>query len=98
MANNILLPFEGLCAGVTGEKPLSTVDVLFVDLEVAAVCKCLQAGLTAIDDICFNSMVRAGKESSTGSVRNTQRLGEDMQTPQQNLNVLVSANPTASLD
>lgn len=79
MANNILLPFEGLCAGVTGEKPFSTVDVLFVDLQVAAVCKRLQAGLTAIDDICLNSMVRAGRESSSRSVQNTPRLEKDMQ-------------------
>lgn len=35
-----------------------------MDLQVAAVSKGLQAGLTAIDDICFNSMVRTGEESS----------------------------------
>lgn len=64
MADNILLPFEGLCAGVAGEKPLGTMDMLFMDLQVAAVSKGLQAGLTAIDDICFNSMVRTGEESS----------------------------------
>lgn len=64
MADNILLPFEGLCAGVAGEKPLGTMDVLFMDLQVAAVSKGLQAGLTAIDDICFNSVVRTGQESS----------------------------------
>lgn len=32
MADNILLPFERLRAGVAGEQPLGTVDVLFVDL------------------------------------------------------------------
>lgn len=64
MADDILLSFEGLCAGVTGKKPLVTVDVLFVDLEIAAVSEGLLAGLTAIDDICFHSMVRAGQESS----------------------------------
>lgn len=80
MADNILLPFEGLCAGVAGEKPLGTMDMLFMDLQVAAVSKGLQAGLTAIDDICFNSMVRTGEESSnrlqlTGySSRNTNVL------------------------
>lgn len=64
MANNILLSFKGLCAGVTGKKPLITVDVLFMDLQVAAVSKGLQAGLTSIDNICFHSMVRTGQESS----------------------------------
>lgn len=55
-------------------------DMLFMDLQVAAVSKGLQAGLTAIDDICFNSMVRTGEESSnrlqlTGySSRNTNVL------------------------
>ncbi len=36
-----------------------------MDLQVAAVSKGLLAGLTAIDDISFHSMVRAGRESST---------------------------------
>ncbi len=64
MADDILLSFEGLCAGVADKESLVTVDVLFMDLQVAAVCKSLQAGLTAIDDICFHSMVRTGQESS----------------------------------
>lgn len=64
MADNILLPFEGLCAGVAGKKPLCTMDMLLMDLQVAAVSKRLHAGLTAVDDICFNSMVRTGQESS----------------------------------
>lgn len=59
MTDNVLLSFEGLCAGVTGKKPLITVDMLFMDFQVAAVSEGLQAGLTAIDHICFNSMVRA---------------------------------------
>ena len=64
MADNILLSFEGLCAGVAGKKPLVTVDVLFVDLQVAAVSEGLLAGLTLIDDFCFHSMVRTGRHSS----------------------------------
>lgn len=32
MADDVLFPFEGLQAGVTGEKPLGAVHVLFVDL------------------------------------------------------------------
>lgn len=63
MADNILFPFEGLRAGVAGEEPLSTVDVFLVDLQVVAVSEGLLAGLAAIDDICFHSMVRAGRES-----------------------------------
>lgn len=63
MANNVLLPFEGLWAGVAGKKPLCTMDMLFMDLQVAAVSKRLHARLTAVDDICFDSMVRAGQES-----------------------------------
>lgn len=57
MADNILLPFESLCAGVTGKEPLITVDMLFMNLQVAAVGERLHAGLAAIDDICFHSMV-----------------------------------------
>lgn len=64
MADDILLSFEGLCAGVADKKSLITVDMLFMDLQVAAVSKGLQAGLTAIDDICFHSMVGTGQESS----------------------------------
>lgn len=64
MADNILLSFEGLWAGVTGKKPLITVDMLFMDFQVAAISKGLLAGLTAIDDICFHSMVRTGQDSS----------------------------------
>lgn len=64
VTDNVLLPFEGLCAAVAGEKPLGTVDMLFVDLQVAAVCKGLLADLTAVDDICFNSMVCTNNEHS----------------------------------
>lgn len=64
MTDDVLLPFEGLCAAVAGEKPLGTVDVLFVDLQVAAVRKGLLADLTAVDDICFNSMVCTNNEHS----------------------------------
>lgn len=32
MADDVLLPFEGLQAGVAGEEPLGAVHVLFVDL------------------------------------------------------------------
>lgn len=67
MANNILLPFESLCAGLTSKEPLVAVDVLFVDLQVAPVSKGLLAGLTAIDDICFHSMVCTGQESSNST-------------------------------
>lgn len=66
MADNILLSFEGLCAGVADKEPLIAVDMLFMDLQVAAVSEGLQAGVTAIDDICFHSMVRTGQESSNG--------------------------------
>lgn len=59
VTDHILLPFEGLLAVVAGEKPLGTVDVLFVDLQVALVGEGLLAGLTAIDDICFNAVVGA---------------------------------------
>lgn len=59
VADDVLLPFEGLVAGVAGEEPLGAVDVLLVDLQVAAVSEDLLAGLAAIDDICFHSMVRA---------------------------------------
>lgn len=66
MADNILLSFEGFCAAVANKKPLITVNVLFMDLQIAAVSKGLLAGLTAIDHICFYSMVRTGQESSNG--------------------------------
>lgn len=58
MADNILLSFEGLPARVAGKEPLVAVDVLFVDLQIAAVGEGLLAGLTAVDDVCFHSMVR----------------------------------------
>lgn len=61
MADDILLSFEGLPAGVAGKEPLVAVDVLFVDLQIAAVGEGLLAGLTAVDDVCFHSMVRAGQ-------------------------------------
>lgn len=63
MADNILLTLEGLCTGAAGKKPLSTVNMLLMDLQVAAVSEGLQAGLTAIDDVCLHSVVRAGRES-----------------------------------
>lgn len=66
MADDILLPFEGLQAGVAGEKPLGAVHMLFVDLQVAAVSKGLLAGLAAIHDVSFDSMVRAWRERITG--------------------------------
>lgn len=50
---------------VAGEKPLGTVDVLFVDLQVALVGEGLLAGLTAIDDICFNAVVGAARVRET---------------------------------
>lgn len=64
MADNILLSFEGLGAGVADKKPLVAVDVLFVDLQVASVSEGLLAGLTLIDDFCFHSMVCTGQHSS----------------------------------
>jgi len=69
MADNILLSFEGLGAGVAGKEPLVTVNVLFVDLKVAAVGKGLHAGLTAIDDVCFHSVVGACEERGRRAVR-----------------------------
>lgn len=66
MADDILLSFKGLCAGVARKKPLIVVNVLFMDLQVAAVCEGLRAGLTAIDDICFHSMVRTNEETGNG--------------------------------
>lgn len=63
MTDNVLLSFEGLRAGLAGEEPLVTVHVLLVDFQVAAVSEGLLAGLTAIDHICFHSMVRAVQHS-----------------------------------
>lgn len=65
MTDHILLPFEALLAVVAGEKPLGTVDVLFVDLQVTLVSKGLLAGLTAINDICFNAVVGAARVRET---------------------------------
>lgn len=65
MAHNILLSFESLCAGLASEEPLIAVDMLFMNLQVAAVSEGLLAGLTAIDDICFHSMVGTSQKSST---------------------------------
>lgn len=61
VTDDILLPFEGLLASIAGEKPLGTVNVLFVDLQVTLVREGLLAGQTAIYDICFNSMVGAAR-------------------------------------
>lgn len=69
VADNIFLSFEGLCAGVTGKKPLVTMYMLFMDLQVAAVSKGLQAGLTAINDICFHSVVHTGQMNSYSNIR-----------------------------
>lgn len=68
MADDVLLPFEGLAAGIAGEEPLVAVDVLLVDLQIAAVGEGLHASLTAVDDVCFHSMVCArGRNSSAHS-------------------------------
>lgn len=66
MANDVLLSLEGLFAGVARKKPLVAVDVLLVDLEVAAVGEGLLAGFTAIDDFRFHPVVRAGRQSDIG--------------------------------
>lgn len=60
MADDVLLPLEGLGAGAAGEEPLGTVDVPLVDLQVAAVGEGLQARLAAVDDVGFQSVVGAG--------------------------------------
>ena len=60
MADDVFLAFEGLGANLAGERPLVAVHVFLMDLQVAAVAKGLQAGLAAIDNFCFHSMVRAG--------------------------------------
>lgn len=67
MANDILLSFKGLCAGFALKKPLVAVDVLLVDLQVAAVRKRLLADFTAIDDICFDAMVCAARRKKRKS-------------------------------
>lgn len=67
MADDVLLPLEGLGAGVAGELPLVAVDVLFVDLQVAAVGKGLHADVAAVDDVGLDSVVRtdqSGKHKS----------------------------------
>lgn len=61
VTDDILLPFEGLLASIAGEKPLGTVNVLFVDLQVALVSKGLLAGHTAMNDICFDPVVGAAR-------------------------------------
>lgn len=58
MADDILLSLKGLVAGFADEEPLITVNVLFMDFQIAAVCEGLRAGLTAINHICFHAMVR----------------------------------------
>lgn len=75
VADDVLLPFEGLVAGVAGEEPLGAVDVLLVDLQVAAVSEDLLAGLAAIDDICFHSMVRAVRERALTGYSNNRTHG-----------------------
>lgn len=69
MADNILLSFERLCAGLTSKEPLVAVDMLFMNVQVAAVREGLLAGVTAIDDIGFHSMVCTGQESNNGLQR-----------------------------
>lgn len=64
MADNILLSFESLCAGLASKEPLVAVDVLLMNLQVAAVCEGLLAGLAAIDDVCLHPVVCTGQESS----------------------------------
>lgn len=65
--DNILLSFERLGAGTAGKESLVTVDMLFVDLQVAAVSEGLLAGQTAIHHVCFHSMVCTVQESSDWS-------------------------------
>lgn len=65
MPDDVLLPFEGLHAGIAGEKPLAAVDVFLVDLEVAAVGEGLLAGLAAVDDVGLDSVVRALQDRRT---------------------------------
>lgn len=64
MADDVLLPFERLGAGFAGEEPLVAVDVLLVDLQVAAVGEGLHASLAAVDDVGFHSVVCAGREKN----------------------------------
>lgn len=66
MADDVLLPLEGLRAGVAGVKPLAAVDVFLVDLQVAAVGEGLLAGLAAVDDVGLDSVVRALQDGRTG--------------------------------
>lgn len=62
MADDVLLSFKSLCAGFTGEKSLCAVDVFLVDLQVTAVGEGLQTGLTAVDDVSLDAMIRAVQE------------------------------------
>lgn len=64
MADDILLSLKGLVAGFADKEPLVTVNVLFMDLQIAAVCKGLRAGLTAINHICFHAMVRTHQDTN----------------------------------
>lgn len=66
MADDVLLPLEGLGAGVAGVKPLAAVHVFLVDLQVAAVGEGLLAGLAAVDDVGLDSVVRALQDRRTG--------------------------------
>lgn len=66
MADDVLLPLEGLRAGVAGVKPLAAVHVFLVDLQVAAVGEGLLAGLAAVDDVGLDSVVRALQDRRTG--------------------------------
>lgn len=65
MADDVLLPLEGLHAGLAGEEPLAAVHVFLVDLEVAAVGERLLAGLAAVDDVGLDSVVGAWQTRRT---------------------------------
>lgn len=59
VAHHILLALEGLGADLACEKPLTAMDVLLMDPQVAAVGEGLQAGLAAVNQVSFDSVVGA---------------------------------------
>lgn len=67
MADNVLFAFEGLGADLADEEPLVTVDVLLVDLQVAAVGEGLLAGLTPINHLGLLSVVCTGEEQQVAA-------------------------------
>lgn len=85
MADDVLFPLKGLHAGFAGEEPLTAVDVFFMDLQVAAVCKRLLAGLTAVDNVGLDSVVGAGQVRRTDSLlslpKQSQVFAEDVNCP-----------------